>query len=273
MTDTTTTPRTFAPIIFEGRTEPMVGEPTALDLSTWTLPQTSEEIRHGFDAASYDGDESPEDFITPIPKAVQSAEVAVPAAVPVAAPEVPAVAVAVTEPEAAVAAPAEKFTTFTLIDPNRRWVMVTAIILLGGILAASLVSSFASVYASAAWIGMPTQLQWLPVVILDVAIVGYSWSLMVLSSRIAQPRTALENETLRPEKLGRTRLILMIVTLYSTAANFLHTFSFWNGDVANPEAIFGLTFSASIPLLALFATEELIRLAFIRRKRIHQHTN
>jgi hypothetical protein len=172
--------------------------------------------------------------------------------------------------------PEKQFRIFTLIDPNRLWVMVVAIALLGGILAASLVSSFTSVYAMAAWVGLPAEVQWLPVVILDVAIVGFSWALMVFSTRAAdeaqRARDSLRagvNSGNDREKTARTRLLLIWVTGFSVIANFMHTYDYWDGDLSTPQAITGAVFSASIPLMAFGATEELIRLVFIRRKRVN----
>lgn len=139
---------------------------------------------------------------------------------------------------------------FSLIEPDRRWVMIAAILLLSGILAASLVSSFTSVYAMAAWVGAPPEVQWLPVIILDVAIVGFSWALMVFARRGSRTWT--------------TRLWLSVVTTFSVAANFMHTYDHWAGNLSSPQSIMGVVFSSSIPLMALVATEELIRLVFKR---------
>lgn len=260
---------------------PLIVEPATpvekLDLSGWETPATVVEAStpRGLAAESgpafvwtNDFDESPEDFI-------DSARPATAPTAPVAlndqfdmilAPKVPDPAKLDPLLSVSSASPPKMF---TLVDPNRRWVMWVAMASLGGILAASLVSSFTSVYASAAWIGLPPAVQWLPVIILDVAIVGYSWALMVRSSRLAQPRTAKDETELKPESLARTRSVLIMVTVYSIAANFLHTLNFWDSAVGSPEAIFGIIFSASIPLLALFAIEELITLVFIRRRRVH----
>lgn len=159
---------------------------------------------------------------------------------------------------------------FELIDPNQAWVMWTGVLLLGGILAAALVASFNSVYDMAAWIGMPASIQWLPVVILDVAIVGFSWALMVFSSRLADQQSGAADTTLVREKTARTRIYLVIVTAMSVVANFMHTYDFWGGDLSSPQAIIGVIYSASIPLWALAATEELIRMVFARRKAVHE---
>jgi hypothetical protein len=193
----------------------------------------------------------------------------------VAAPEVAAVPTSeltpVDEPVAPPVLPpsAKPVKRFALIDPNQAWVMYVAIVLLGGILTANLASSFTSVYAMAAWVGLPSGVQWLPVVILDVAIVGFSWALMVFASRMADHDLNNENKALVREKTWTTRLWLILVTAYSVVANFLHTYDYWNGDLSTPQAIMGAVFSSSIPLMALVATEELIRLVFIRRKRVN----
>lgn len=171
---------------------------------------------------------------------------------------------------AGLEAPAKQVKRFSLIDPNQQWVMFVAIGLLSSILAASLVSSFTSVYAAASWVGLPVEVQWLPVVILDVAIVGFSWALMVFASRLADPDLTLDRQKIVRERTWSTRLWLTLVTLYSVAANFLHTYDHWAGDLASPQAIMGAVFSASIPLMALVATEELIRLVFIRRRNVNE---
>lgn len=146
-----------------------------------------------------------------------------------------------------------KFKVFSLIDPDRRWVMIVAIVLMTSVLAANLVTSFTNVYAMAAWIGIPVEVQWLPVVILDVAIVGLSWGLMVFKSR--------------GKPVGRTRIYIGVVTGFSVVANFMHTYDHWNGDLTSPQAITGISFSSSIPIMSLVITEELIRLVFKLRDR------
>lgn len=269
MTDTSTDQAPPPTIIEPERAAP------SLDLSRWAAPTIVEQPAPralSSVPALAPFDESPEDFISSKTAATDSAPS------PATALEPPmAFDSFLSKEESEETAPEPLLALdsmspvkmFSLIDPNRRWVMVVAMITLGSILAASLVTSFTSVYASAAWSGWPLEIQWLPVVILDVAIVGYSWALMVRSSRLAQPRTKKQEAELKPESLARTRTVLILVTLYSTVANYLHTFSFWNGEVSSPQAIFGLAFSASIPLLALLATEELITLVFIRRRRVH----
>jgi len=146
-----------------------------------------------------------------------------------------------------------KVKKFPLIDPDQYWVMIVALVALSGILAANLTSSFTSVYAMAAYIGLPSAVQWLPVVTLDVAIVGFSWALMVFGAR--------------GDKVWTTRLYLFVVTGFSVVANFMHTFTFWHGHLSTPEEIFGVVFSSAVPVFSLVATEELIRLVFIRRIR------
>jgi hypothetical protein len=159
---------------------------------------------------------------------------------------------------------------FTLVDPNQSWVMWVGVILLGGILLASLVASFNSVYDMARWIGMPPSIQWLPVIILDVAIVGFSWALMVFSTRAADQTIGTKKLGEAREKTFRTRSYLFIVTGMSVVANFMHTFDYWLGDLSTPQAIVGVVYSASIPLWALAAVEELIRMVFARRQKIYQ---
>jgi hypothetical protein len=148
---------------------------------------------------------------------------------------------------------AMKAKKFPLIDPDQFWVMVAAVVALGTILAANLTASFTSVYAMAEYTGLPKSVQAVPVVALDFAIVGFSWALMVFGAR--------------GDKVWSTRLYLFVVTGFSVVANFMHTYTHWKGDLSSPEAVFGVVFSSAVPLFSLVATEELIRLVFIRRNR------
>ena len=158
------------------------------------------------------------------------------------------------EPEVAVAVEkSKKFRTFSLIDPDRRWVMVVAMIVMTSVLVANLVASFTNVYAMSAWIGLPAWAQFMPVVILDVALVGFSWGLMVFKSRGAA--------------VLRTRFYIGVVTGFSVVANFMHTYDFWHGDLTTPQAKTGIVLSSAIPLMSLVVTEELIRLVFKLRDR------
>ncbi|WIE81490.1 hypothetical protein [Curtobacterium sp. MCSS17_016] len=187
-------------------------------------------------------------------------------AAPVAVPEADAAPAVVSAPPVAKTATYEeiqnseqefvgaiKAKKFPLIDPDQFWVMIAAVVALGVILAANLTASFTSVYAMAEYTGAPKSVQWVPVVALDFAIVGFSWALMVFGAR--------------GDKVWSTRLYLFVVTGFSVVANFMHTYTHWNGDLSSPEAVFGVVFSSAVPLFSLVATEELIRLVFIRRNR------
>lgn len=144
--------------------------------------------------------------------------------------------------------PAKPVVRFSLIDPDQRWVMIVAIVLFVGILAAALTSSFTSVYAMSAWVGLPAAFQWLPAIFLDMAIVGYTWGLIVFKRR--------------NRDIGWARLGLTISTSLSVSANATHTLDFWKGHLTSYQSVLGIILSAGIPLLALLATEVLIRLVF-----------
>lgn len=144
--------------------------------------------------------------------------------------------------------PPKEVVRFSLIDPDQRWVMIVAIILFSVILTTSLVSSFASVFDMSAWVGHPGVLQWLPALFLDMAILGYTWALVVFKRR--------------SRNTGWARFGLIVSTALSVAANATHTIDFWHGDLTSYQAVLGVIVSAIIPMLALLATEVLIRLVF-----------
>jgi hypothetical protein len=158
--------------------------------------------------------------------------------------------------DVAVADPAEPVKIvrrFSLIDPNQHWFIVMCLILFSLILAASLVWSFNAIVMMSDWMAPTPSLRWLPAVFLDLAIIGYSFSLAVFKSRGEAGR----------RKLWMTRMGLIISTSFSVIANATHTLDAWDGDLSTYQAQIGIVFSAVIPLLALMATEEIVRLAFV----------
>jgi hypothetical protein len=159
-------------------------------------------------------------------------------------------------PDAVYAAPADApkaVRRFNLIDPNQHWFIVLCLVLFGAILAASLLWSFNAIVAMSDWMAPTAQLRWLPAVFLDLAIIGYSFSLAVFKSRGAAGL----------RKIWLTRLGLVVSTSFSVVANATHTLDFWHGNLSTYQAVIGIIFSAVIPLLALMATEEIVRLAFV----------
>lgn len=142
---------------------------------------------------------------------------------------------------------------FNLIDPNQHRFIVFLLVLFAAILTASIVWSFNAIVDMSEWMAPNENLRWLPAVFLDLAIIGYSLSLAVFKSRGAAGL----------RKIWLTRLGLIVSTGFSVIANATHTLDFWDGDLSSYQAIIGIIFSASIPLLALMATEEIVRLAFV----------
>lgn len=150
-------------------------------------------------------------------------------------------------------APKKRIRRFELIDPNRRSFVIGLLCLFALILTASIVWSFNAIVEMSEWMAPNEQLKWLPAVFLDMAIIGYSLSLAVFKSRGEAGM----------RKIWLTRLGLIVSTGFSVIANGTHTLDFWDGDLSSYQAIIGIIFSASIPLLALMATEEIVRLAFV----------
>jgi hypothetical protein len=141
---------------------------------------------------------------------------------------------------------------FELIDPNRRSFVIFCLVLFIGILSASILWSFNAIVEMSAWMAPSPYLRWLPAVFLDMAIIGYSFSLSAFKSRGKAGK----------KNLWRTYLGLAVSTGFSVIANGAHTINFWHGDITTYQAIIGVALSGVIPLLALWATEEIVRLAF-----------
>jgi hypothetical protein len=142
---------------------------------------------------------------------------------------------------------------FKLIDPNRTPFVWTSLVVFATILAASIVWSFTAIVEMSDWMAPNEHFRWLPAVFIDLAIIGYTFTLAQFKARGAAGR----------RKLWMTRTGLLVSTGFSVVANATHTIDHWNGDISTYQAIIGVTFSASIPILALMATEEIVRLAFV----------
>jgi hypothetical protein len=142
---------------------------------------------------------------------------------------------------------------FKLIDPNRTPFVWTSLVVFATILAASIVWSFTAIVEMSDWMAPNEHFRWLPAVFIDLAIIGYTFTLAQFKARGAAGR----------KKLWMTRTGLLVSTGFSVVANATHTIDHWAGDITSYQAIIGVTFSASIPILALMATEEIVRLAFV----------
>ncbi|WAC50433.1 hypothetical protein [Frigoribacterium sp. SL97] len=183
------------------------------------------------------------------------------------------------EPEAAAGdSPAEvtgkakkPVVEFTLINPNQRWFVIFLLFLFGAILMASIVWSFNAIVEMSSWMAPNDHLRWLPAVFLDMAIIGYSLTLAVFrfreSKRLLERAKAglppLTTASGRPKnKIWMTRTGLMVSTGFSVIANATHTLDYWDGDLSTYQSWIGIGLSAAIPVLAFWATEEIIRIAF-----------
>ena len=142
---------------------------------------------------------------------------------------------------------------FELIDPNQRWFIRLQLIIFMGILAASILWSFNAIVEIAAWMAPNENLRWLLAVFLDLAIIGYSFSLATFNGR----------GLIGLKKIWLTRLGLVVSTGFSMIANGTHTLDFWDDNLSTYQAIIGVVFSAAIPVIALMTTEEIVRLAFL----------
>ena len=177
-----------------------------------------------------------------------------------------------TTPAGPAAAKAKKpVVEFTLINPNQRWFVVFLLFLFGAILMASIVWSFNAIVEMSSWMAPNDNLRWLPAVFLDMAIIGYSLTLAVFrfreSKRVLERAKAglppLTTASGRPKnKIWMTRTGLMVSTGFSVIANATHTLDYWDGDLSTYQSWIGIGLSAAIPVLAFWATEDIIRIAF-----------
>lgn len=136
------------------------------------------------------------------------------------------------------------------ISPDRWYVGVSAIVLVGLIMAASYVFSFTAITEAAAWTGNPAPTHWLAAVFIDGAIVTYTITYAVFRSR--------------GERARRSLFFLYLFSAVSVAVNAAHSASFWDWDFADPQAQFGVLIAVAAPVAALLASEEVVRLAFQR---------
>ena len=136
------------------------------------------------------------------------------------------------------------------MSPDRLWVGISAIALVTIIMLASYVFSFNAITEAAAWTGNPQSTHWLAAVFIDGAILTYTLSYAVFRWR--------------GDVSKRTLIILYVFTGISVAVNFAHTASFWDWDFTSKEAIFGVLIAITAPTAALFASEEVVRLAFTK---------
>lgn len=137
---------------------------------------------------------------------------------------------------------------FKVVRSSIGWFMWLRVGLFTVVVLAALITSFTSVYAMSAWIGIPAEVQLLPAIFLDVAIVASTFAMVEFRRR--------------GRYVGWGRAGLSITTVLSVVANAMHTLEFWGGDLFTYQAQIGIVFSAAIPLITLLFTEILIRLIF-----------
>ncbi|MFE6967110.1 hypothetical protein ACFVAJ_18500 [Agromyces sp. NPDC057679] len=131
--------------------------------------------------------------------------------------------------------------------------MISSMIIVLCVLTASIIWSFNAIVAMSGWMAPNPELRWLPAVFLDSAIIGYTAIHAALRARI----------TVNVKAVNLVRLGLLVSTMFSVVANGTHTLDFWHDDLTSYQAIIGVLFSSSIPLLAFLATEVLILFAFV----------
>jgi hypothetical protein len=134
------------------------------------------------------------------------------------------------------------------INPDALPVLYTAVGLVTLLMVSSFVVSFSGIYEVSAWTGLPVELQWLPALFIDAAILAYTISLVVFKAR--------------GESTWRTLAGLTGFALVSVVANVAHTLSFWDGQLTDFRSWIGVGITAAAPIAVLLASEEITRLAF-----------
>ncbi|WP_159602443.1 hypothetical protein [Agromyces humi] len=142
---------------------------------------------------------------------------------------------------------------FKQMDTDRMWYVVSCLVIVVLVLAASILWSFNAIVAMSGWMAPNNELRWLPAVFLDMAIIGYT-----AINAALRARTVVNQKAVRLVRVG-----LIVSTMFSVIANGTHTLDFWNDNLTTYQAIIGVAFSSAIPLLALLATEVLILFAFV----------
>lgn len=140
------------------------------------------------------------------------------------------------------------------LNPDRRYVAIGAIVLVMVVMLASMVFSFTAITESAAWTGNPSWTHVLAAVFIDGAIITYSVSYAVFRWR--------------GEPGKRTLAFLYGFTFLSVVVNFAHAAHYWEWSLTTYEAWFGVIIAIAAPVAAVLAAEEVVRMAFARRKYI-----
>lgn len=131
---------------------------------------------------------------------------------------------------------------------DTRLSLMVAVGLVALLMASSFAVSFAGIYAVSAFTGLPSYLQWLPALFVDMAILAYTLSLLIFKSR--------------GQSTWRTMLGLMGFASLSVGINVIHTLDFWGGSISDYRGWVGIIITAAAPIAVLLASEELGRLAF-----------
>ena len=164
-----------------------------------------------------------------------------------APPTVPVNSLIIQPTESVVEKPASKRKS-ARINPDAIPVLATAVALVTVLMVTSFSVSFSGIYTVSAWTGLPTNLQWLPALFIDAAILAYTIALVVFKAR--------------GESTWRTLTGLSAFAAISVIANIAHTVAFWNGSLADYRAWIGTMITAAAPIAVLLASEEITRLAF-----------
>ncbi|MFC4225477.1 hypothetical protein [Lysinibacter cavernae] len=137
-----------------------------------------------------------------------------------------------------------------MVDPDRFFVGISAIILVIAIMCASFIFSFTAIKDAARWTGADEAVQVFAAVFIEGSILTFTLTLAIFKWR-AQTGNATH-----------ARVFLLLFTFVSVAVNFAHTASFWQWDFSQPEAWYGCTMAMAAPLSALVCADTVIRLTF-----------
>lgn len=143
------------------------------------------------------------------------------------------------------------------VRPDRVGIAVATVLLVAGIMLASMVFSFTALTAEAKHTYNPDNVLWLAPVFIDGAILAYTVSYAIFRWR-GMP-------------VKRTITVLIIWTTVSVIINFFHVGNGWQWDWDDQRMWVGMLIACAAPIAALTAAEEITRMVFVNPRQLARH--
>jgi hypothetical protein len=156
---------------------------------------------------------------------------------------------------------------YSEVDPQRRWVFVSALVVGIVIFATSALFSFPAV-AHAAESMLPTWdfLVWVVPGFVEAFVIFFGIDAVIWQARAANVRYTQAQADAAQKSSDLAILWMMVFAGVGVLANWYSTFQAWGGTLevfTNFEAIFGMALAALAPLSVVLITKRLTRLVFI----------